>query len=131
MMFSEMENNAQQNLLDSEFKFNVQLFIFSKTLYGYDQWKLEVKDFIKNWPIYFERIQWVQFGISFARGCQELGLPYQQYDCEAAIYKALTVWKKELILNIAHQLVYWFEDECDRNDKLVEWNEETNEIDIL
>ena len=46
-----------------------------------------------------------EFATSFAKSCAQLGLPSEEYDLELAFKNANTIWKEELLLNVAEWIV--------------------------
>jgi len=97
-------------IMDEEFKFWYVTCMFQESISLDPCWKQQVILLQDHWELLAQRIDRDDFYHSFMASCAQLHQPSHQYPLEDAFEKAKHEWKTELMLRVAHDIIY-FNDE--------------------
>lgn len=98
-------------IMDEEFKFWYVTCIFQDSDYLDPCWKQQVMLLQDQWDELAQMIDKNDFYRSFSKSCAELNQPAREYALEEAFGKAKKEWKIELMLRVAHEIVYHYDDD--------------------
>ena len=97
--------------MDEEFKFWYVTCMYQETSYLDACWKQQVMLLQDHWEDLAQRIDTYDLYRSFGKSCAELNQPAQEYAFDEALEKAKKEWKIELMLRVAHEIVYCYDDD--------------------
>ena len=97
--------------MDQVFKDNYKIYAFSKLPKIEPVSGRQVHDLPELWNKVDNLIDREEFLLSFAWECQQLNLPFEEYDLEYAFIKAQTEWAAEIMTATADFILKWNEDE--------------------
>ena len=102
---------VQHIKMDEVFKTNYSVFAFAKLPLIEPEYQRQVHDLPQLWESVDDLINRDEFYLSFSSECQELDLPFPDYDLDSAFIKAQTEWAEEIMVATADYIVKWYEDD--------------------
>lgn len=96
--------------MDSVFKDNYKVFMFSLLPRVEPNWHLQVKNLSELWKAAGDLIERAQFYLAFTSDCFQLELPFEDYNIEEAFEKANNEWTEELMVLVADMILKWYDD---------------------
>lgn len=114
--------------MDDVFKFNYRVFAFSILPEIEPESYRQVHDLPQLWERVNDLINRDEFYLAFSSECQELDLPFPDYDLDSAFIKAQTEWAEEIMVATADYIVKWEEDE-DISEQVAFWKNGRIQVD--
>lgn len=114
--------------MDEVFKTNYTIFAFSKLPNIEPEYQRQVHDLPQLWSQVDGLVDRDEFYLAFSSECQELDLPFPNYDLNSAFIKAQTEWAQELMTATADYIVKWEEDD-EIKDQVAFWKNDRIEVD--
>lgn len=96
--------------MDELFKENYTFFAFLRLDDIEPVYQRQVHDLPELWSQLDNVIERDQFFVSFSMDCEQLNLPAEEYDMDAAFHKAQSEWAQELMVSTANYILKWNED---------------------
>ena len=105
--------------MNDVFKENYYIHVFCLICKIEPKWELQVLHLHEYWTDVGKLIVQKDFFRLFTKECEELNLPSNAYDIEAAFEKANKEWCIELMIAVADRLILWYDDDVAETDEKV------------
>ena len=102
--------DINMDVMDNEFKFWYSTWMYSLLHQKEPDWKRQVVNLHELWEDTGKLIVKDEFFMNFTKSCTELNLEAELYDMESGFEKANTVWKEELMLEMADHIIKTYDD---------------------
>ena len=120
---------SELELMDIQFKYSYRLSVYDQVLLHADDLVEAICNLKCDWYYYLSRIDWGVLLNRFVKLCDRLHLPRNMYDTSRAIDKICDEWKRELIVEVASNIVCGVLNNSSKT-YVVRWNATIDNVEI-